>query len=450
MIISIYGAGYVGLVTSVCFAKLGHQVICADLHLKRVQKLQAGECPIYEENLPELLTEQLSSGRLHFTDDIQAAVKQGNIHFIATGTPSLDDGRADLSQVFAVAVQVARGIQQDSLLVTKSTVPVGTGDELENCVKEELAKFNSPYRLDVVSNPEFLREGSAIHDFLNADRVVLGGEHQALDMLEKLYQPLVERGVPLLTMSRKSAELTKYTANALLACKISFMNQISRIAEKVGADIDEIREGIALDHRIGPHFLQAGIGYGGSCFPKDGRAIIQTAKVVGENSELLQAVDNVNELQKKWVAEQLQNYFKGQLCDKTIAIWGLAFKPGTDDMREASSLIIIHDLLNSGVKLRLYDPVAMPIAQQLIVPNPNVQWCDSAEQAIEGVDALVIATEWPIFKNYSLSSLQQSLKLAPVIDGRNCYTLENARQAKLRYYSVGRPRIHPKETHYAG
>ncbi len=446
MMISVYGAGYVGLVSGVCFAKLGHSVICADINQERIEKLQAGQCPIYEAQLPELLIEQINSGRLQFTADVQQAVRSANIHFIATGTPSLEDGSADLSQVFAVAKQVASGIQQDGILVTKSTVPVGTGDQLEHCVKEELAKCNSTYRLEIASNPEFLREGSAVHDFLHADRVVIGGVPYALEVLTDLYQPLTAQGIPLLSMSRKSAELTKYTANAMLACKISFMNQISRIAEKVGADIDEIREGIALDHRIGPHFLQAGIGYGGSCFPKDGRAIIQTAKNVGENSELLAAVDKVNELQKQWAGEQLHDHFKGRLNNKTIAIWGLAFKPGTDDMREASSLVIINALLTSGAMVRLYDPVAMDAARQLIPSSSSIQWCNSAEEAIaEGVDALVIATEWPIFKNYSLSSLQHSLQHAPVIDGRNCYTLDNAAQAKLVYYSVGRPRIHQKD-----
>jgi UDPglucose 6-dehydrogenase len=449
MIVSIYGAGYVGLVTGVCFAKLGHRVICTDINPERIAKLQAGECPIYEKDLPELLIEQINSGRLQFTTDVIAAAQQGSVHFIATGTPSLEDGNAYLSQVRAVAIEVARHIQKDGLLVTKSTVPVGTGDELEKLITAELANHNKITHLAIMSNPEFLREGCAVHDFLNADRIVIGGEGEALAVLAQLYQPLVDKGIPLLTMSRKSAELTKYTANALLACKISFMNQISRIAEKVGANIDEIREGIASDHRIGPHFLQAGIGYGGSCFPKDGRAIIQTAKRVNENTCLLEAVDKVNELQKNWVFEQLCQHFKHDLANKTIAIWGLSFKPGTDDMREASSLVIMNSLLKANVKLRVYDPVAMPAAKQHIAENSQIHWCDSVEETLDEIDALVIATEWPIFKNYALSSLTHSLKNAPIFDGRNCYTLQNARQANLLYYSVGRPHIQQKDSHNA-
>ncbi len=441
MIISVYGAGYVGLVSAVCFAKLGHRVVCADINEARIAKLTQGKCPIYEEQLPELLNEQLQSGRLHFTADISGAIQQATVHVIATGTPSLPDGSADLSQVFSVATQLARETNKDCLLVTKSTVPVGTGDAIEAHLQEELLRLNKSCRIDVVSNPEFLREGSAVYDFLHADRIVIGGDESALIPLQTVYQPLVAQGVPLLCMTRLSAELTKYTANAMLACKISFINQISRIAEKVGANIDEIREGIALDQRIGPHFLQAGIGFGGSCFPKDGRALAQTAHAIGVDTCLLDAVESINQLQKTWVVEQLNKHFNDELQKRTIGIWGLAFKPGTDDMREASSLVIIDGLLKAGARVRVYDPVAMVAAQRILPENKAIEWCTSAESIFhEPIDALIIATEWPEFKDYPLKTLADKLGNAPLIDGRNCFKLSQVAAAQIsHYYSVGRP-----------
>ncbi|MCP0913541.1 MULTISPECIES: UDP-glucose dehydrogenase family protein [Legionella] len=451
MMIAVYGAGYVGLVSAVCFAKLGHQVICADINSDRIKQLNAGECPIYEEQLPELLKEQLSSRRLHFTSEPALAISKANVHIIATGTPSLPDGSADLSQVFAVAVQVARETEADALLVTKSTVPVGTGTAIEKLVQEELARRGKLHRIDVASNPEFLREGSAVYDFLNADRIVVGGNEAALKKLQKLYQPLTSQGIPLVQMSRVSAELTKYTANTMLACRISFMNQISNIAAAVGADIDEIREGISLDHRIGPHFLQAGIGYGGSCFPKDTRALIQTARQLGMNRSLLAAIEEINQLQKGWVVQQLKAHFHDELQNLTIGIWGLAFKPGTDDLREASSLVIIESLLAAGAKLRLYDPAAMRSLQKQAEYSPSVAWCNSAEHVLEGgVDALVIATEWPVFREFPLSVLARLLKTAPLFDGRNCFEPIKVQMAGISsYYSVGRPHLLGKDINNA-
>lgn len=443
MIVSVYGAGYVGLVSAACLAKLGHQVICADINEERIAMLLRGECPIYEEQLPELLQEQQATGRLCFTSELSAAIKQATIHIIATGTPGLADGSADLSQVFAVASRVAREVEKEGVLLTKSTVPVGTGDAVQERVDEELRRAGRNVKLHVASNPEFLREGTAVYDFLNADRIILGGEQDALNPLQALYQPLVDEGIPLLIMSRRSAELTKYSANAMLACKISFMNQISRIAEKLGANIDEIRQGMSFDHRIGPYFLQAGIGYGGSCFPKDVRALVQTAKTVDIEADLLQAVDSVNQRQKNWVFEQLMKHFAERLQGLTIGIWGVAFKPGTDDLREASSLVAMNALLATGAKLAVFDPVAMPAARQLFDEQSAIRWCESAETVLDNsIDALVIATEWPQFKTCDLVFLAKKLGQSPLIDGRNCFELAKVMAAEFAcYYSVGRPPV---------
>lgn len=442
MIISIYGAGYVGLVSAACLAKLGHRVICADINKQRIALLLDGKCPIYEQGLPELLQEQLANGQLCFTTDLAVAIKEASVHFIATGTPSLADGKADLSQVFSVATTIAKEAETDCLLVTKSTVLVGTGDAIEVHINTRLREANKAIKIAVASNPEFLREGTAVYDFLKADRIIIGGESQALAVLEKIYQPLIDQGIPVLKMSRRSAELTKYSANAMLACKISFMNQISRLADKLGANIDEIREGIALDHRIGPHFLQAGIGYGGSCFPKDVRALVQTAKEAEIEASLLEAIETINRLQKNWIFEQISKHFNHKLTGLTIGLWGLSFKPGTDDMREASSLVTIDALLRAGARLRVFDPVAIPATQQLLGHHLAFSCCDSPEAVLaEKLDALVIATEWPQFKNYSLMRLKEQLNGAPIFDGRNCFELSAVIAAQITYYSVGRPTV---------
>jgi UDPglucose 6-dehydrogenase len=453
MIISVYGAGYVGLVSATCLAKLGHEVFCVDINAQRVAMLLRGECPIYEEQLPELLQEQVSMGKLHFTADLSVAIKQAEVHIIATATPNLADGQVDLSQVFAVVSSIVYDAERDGILVTKSTVPVGTGDVIQALVDKKLALYGKKISLAVTSNPEFLREGTAVVDFLQADRIIIGGEEEeALAVLELIYQPLVKQGVPLLRMSRRSAELTKYSANAMLACRISFINQISQLAAELGANIDDIRQGIALDPRIGPLFLQTGIGYGGSCFPKDVRALAQTAKAIGVNPSLLEAIETVNQLQKNWVFEQLTKHFTNLLRREnvastlkglTVGIWGLSFKPGTDDLREASSLVIINTLLQAGVILRVFDPVAIPAAQKLFNNNEAIYWCDSPEAIFDkNLHALVIATEWPQFKNYRLDILQSKLGEAPLIDGRNCFELSAVIAAQLPYYySVGRPPI---------
>ena len=448
MTISVYGAGYVGLVSATCLASLGFDVTCVDINENRLQALLRGEMPIHEEQLTQLLQDQVTRGFLRFTDSLALAIQHATIHLITVGTPGLPDGGADVSGVFSVATQIALESNRDCVIVIKSTVPVGTGDALDKHIKEALRRHGQSHRVDVVSNPEFLREGHAVNDFLHPDRIVLGGETQALMPIRALYQSLDDQGVPIQCMSRVSAELTKYAANAMLACKISFMNQISQIAEKVGANIDDVKEGICLDHRIGPHFLQAGIGYGGSCFPKDVRALIHTAKTLGVDGSLFEAIDSVNCVQKSWVMEQLATHFKGDLQNLTIGIWGLAFKPGTDDVREASSLSVVASLLEVGVNLSVYDPAAMPNAQKFIGVGHAITWCDSADDVLtSGIDALVIATEWPVFKNYSLAALQKALGNAPIVDGRNCFDLSRVRAPGLPYYySVGRPRVLMEDT----
>lgn len=444
MIISVYGAGYVGLVSAACLAKLGHKVICADINQERIANLKQGHCPIYEIDLPQLLQEQHELGRLSYTDNLSDAINNASVHIIAVGTPGLADGSADLSQVRNLVARLANEINHDAVLVTKSTVPVGTGDKLQAEVNQILKARQTTIRLTLASNPEFLREGTAVYDFLKADRIIIGGSEEALSLLATLYQPLVDEGVPLLRMSLRSAELTKYAANAMLACRISFMNQMSQLAEKLGADIHEVRDGMALDPRIGPQFLQAGIGYGGSCFPKDVRALLQIGRSQGLELELLDATERANQIQKEWVFNKIADHFNHQLAGLTIGIWGLAFKPGTDDMREASSLIAIQSLLDAGVSIRVYDPVAIDSAKKVLQLSGALQFCSNAQEVLEGkLDALVIITEWSEFKTFSLDTLRSSLGASPLFDGRNCYELSAVIDAGIaHYYSVGRPVIH--------
>ncbi|KTC67979.1 UDP-glucose 6-dehydrogenase [Legionella birminghamensis] len=441
MKIAVYGAGYVGLVSSACLASLGHDVLCADLNQERVDALLSGHCPIHEKNLPELLHEQTQAGRLQFSADIEKTIDFADIHFIAVGTPGLADGRADLSQVEAVVKTITQLASRDCFIICKSTVPVGTGERLEILVKEQLQSLNKTITVELASNPEFLREGSAVFDFLNADRIIVGGEPSAITCLQAIYQPLINKGIPFLPMSRCSAELTKYSANAMLASRISFMNQISQIAEAAGANIEDIRRGMALDERIGPHFLNAGIGYGGSCFPKDVRALAETAADLRLDPVLLNAIDQTNTQQKNWVIKQLMKHFNNRLSGLKIGFWGLSFKPDTDDLREASSLTAIQSVLRADAMVVAYDPAAIDSARLLFQGEHNIVWAKTAEEVLNsGLDALVIATEWSEFKNYSLQKMKRCIKQAAVFDGRNCYDLRAVEEARLHhYYSVGRP-----------
>lgn len=432
MLVAVYGAGYVGLVSGVCFAKLGHQVTLVDVNKSRIAMLQEGISPIYETGLEDLLQEVLASGLLSFSSNMAELSQDISVHIIATGTPSLPDGSADLSQVYSVVHSLIEHVKGEALVVIKSTVPVGTGNAIAALINE---------KLHLASNPEFLREGSAVQDFLNADRIVVGGEAPAIAILRELYQPLIEKGLPFLSMSRQSAELAKYSANALLACKISFINQISQLAEKLEANIDDIHRAITLDPRIGNQFLNPGIGYGGSCFPKDVRALVQIAEAVGIDPGFLGSIDRINDSQKNWVFSQIKKHFKNALVGLRIGFWGLAFKPGTDDLREASSLVAIDALLGSGVKIIAYDPEANEQASARYAENSDIQFLESAEAVlIEKLDALVIATEWQEFKDFSLLELRDALSQAPLFDGRNCFSLESIERAGLAYYySVGRP-----------
>lgn len=444
MIISVYGAGYVGLVSAACLASLGHRVICADINPDRIADLKRGLCPIYEIDLPELLQEQYRLGQLIFTDDLSDAIKQSTIHIIAVGTPGRADGSADLSQVMNLVSRIANEINHDAVLVTKSTVPVGTGEKIQAEVNHILKARQSDIHLMIASNPEFLREGTAVYDFLKADRIIIGGAAEALEQLTSVYQPLVDQGIPLLAMSLKSAELTKYAANAMLACRISFMNQMSQLAEKVGADIDEVRDGMALDPRIGSYFLQAGIGYGGSCFPKDVRALQQFGLEQGLNLELLEATEKANQTQKQWVFNRISEHFNHQLAGLTIGIWGLAFKPGTDDMREASSLVAIQSLLDAGALIKVFDPVATEAAKKVLQLSDALQYYTTAQDVLDAsLDALVIVTEWPEFKTFSLEAIRSGLGESPLFDGRHCFELSKIIDAGIaHYYSPGRPAIH--------
>ncbi|STY29827.1 UDP-glucose 6-dehydrogenase [Legionella wadsworthii] len=442
MNISVYGAGYVGLVSAACLAHLGHEVVCTDIDIEKIDMLQGGGCPLHEKHLNEILEESRKNGKIFFSSDLSYAISRSFIHIITTGTPSKPDGSADLSQVFAVSERIASEIKRDAILVIKSTVPAGTCDEIYSSVQSIVTSQQKICKIDVVSNPEFLREGNAVTDFLNAERIIAGGNEAALIAIQRMYQPLLEQGIPLLRMSRRSAELTKYAANAMLACKISFINQMSRIAEVSGANIDDIRLGIGYDRRIGKEFFLPGVGYGGSCFPKDVRALCATAKEFHIDASLIEAIESVNNMQKNWAFEMLEKHFTSNLEGRTIGIWGLAFKQDTDDLREASSLNLIYSLLAANAQIQVYDPEAMKNAKKLLSQYESIRWCESASQAVLGVDALVIVTEWSEFKYYPLYKLASQLKNAPLIDGRNCYNLFEIRNSNIHcYYSVGRPAV---------
>lgn len=441
MKITVFGAGYVGLVSAVCLAKIGHAVHCVDVNESRITALIAGECPIYEAQLPELLTEQQQLQKLTFDTHW---LSDADIYLIAVGTPGLDDGNPDLSQVFALAEHIAEKAEQDCVVIIKSTVPTGTGDRVEKRMIQRLQQLDKALQIAVVSNPEFLREGRAVADFLQADRIIAGGTPTALETVKQMYQPLIDKGTPFLMMDRCSAELSKYAANAMLACKISFINQISQLAEHTGADIESVRQAIGSDSRIGGQFLQAGVGYGGSCFPKDVRALAKSAQQYGLDTSLLESIEAVNTIQKNWIVKKLLQHYSGKLYGLTIALWGLAFKPETDDLREASSLVIMNALLEAGATLRVYDPVAMPAAKKLFSLAQAIVWCDNAQEVFcDELAALAIVTEWSEFKQFPLSILREGLSQnAIVIDGRNCFDLSAVQAIGLPvYYSVGRPLI---------
>ena len=436
MKITVIGSGYVGLVTAACFSETGLDVWCMDTDEAKVARLNAGECPIYEPSLPELLQRNAAAGRLHFTSDLSRCLDGADVAFIAVGTPEGEDGSADVSYVRNVAHSVGRLMQNDLVVVVKSTVPVGTCAEVEQILAEELRERHSSLTFDVVSNPEFLKEGHAVNDFMTPDRVIIGVESdRARAVMAELYRPFMMTADRILFMDRASSELTKYTANAMLATRISFMNDIANLCERVGAKVDMVRKGIGMDQRIGPKFLYAGCGYGGSCFPKDVKALIATAAQHGCSLDVLEAVERVNARQKTVLFEKISRHFGGQPAGRTVAVWGLAFKPGTDDMREAPSLVLIHALLEAGCRVRAFDPVAMNRARTLL--GDGVFFAPDMYTAAEGADALAVVTEWKEFRLPDWKRLRSVMASPVVFDGRNIYREESLAQAGFTGYRIG-------------
>lgn len=439
MDITIFGSGYVGLVTAACFADAGNHVVCVDVDAKRVETLSKGEVPFYEPGLDELVKSNFRAGRLKFTTDAEAGVKHGLYQFIAVGTPPGEDGSADLKYVLQVARTIGRFMSEYKVIIIKSTVPVGTCDKVQKAASEELAQRGTQIEFDVVSNPEFLKEGAAIGDFTKPDRVVIGtATEKATDLMRALYSPFNVNHDRLIVMDIKSSELTKYAANAMLATKISFMNELANVAERVGADIEKVRIGIGSDPRIGYHFIYPGCGYGGSCFPKDVKALAHTAKEGGHAAPLLDAVEAVNERQKQVPFQRVHKHFGGQLKGRTFAIWGLAFKPRTDDMREATSRVLMEALWAAGANVRAFDPVANHETAKIYGKRTDLVLADSAEAACEGADALCIVTEWKQFRSPNFAKVAKLLKEPVIFDGRNLYDVDLMQKVGFTYYSIGR------------
>ncbi|GHD66746.1 UDP-glucose 6-dehydrogenase [Luteimonas padinae] len=442
MRVSIFGTGYVGLVTGTCLAEVGHDVVCVDVDAGKVERLHQGIIPIYEPGLEPMVKANHAAGRLDFTTDAARAVAHGEVVFIAVGTPPDEDGSADLQYVLQVARTIGEHLQAPTIVVDKSTVPVGTADRVRATIAEVLAARGADIAFDVVSNPEFLKEGAAVEDCMRPDRIVLGvDDPRAAEKLKRLYAPFNRNHDRFVVMDVRSAELTKYAANAMLATKISFMNEIANIAEKVGADVEMVRKGIGSDPRIGWHFIYPGAGYGGSCFPKDVQALARTAQQVGHQPLLLDAVEAVNERQKGHLHELVtRHYGDGGISGKTFAVWGLAFKPDTDDMREASSRRLLAQLWESGARVRAYDPEAADEARRIFGDRDDLVLCASAADALDGADALVVVTEWKQFRSADLAQVRAKLGDAVVFDGRNIYRPEDAEDAGLAYYGIGRGR----------
>jgi len=440
MKISVIGTGYVGLVTGACLADVGNDVVCVDIDERKVATLRSGGIPIHEPGLEGLVRANVEAGRLRFTSDVQDSVRHGQVQFIAVGTPAGEDGSADLQHVLAAAGDIARFMSADKVVINKSTVPVGTGRRVSQVIRDELDKRGAPHRFAVVSNPEFLKEGAAIGDFMRPDRIVIGAEDErAIRVMRQLYAPFERNRAKLMVMDIESAELTKYAANAMLATRISFMNELALLAERVGANIDDVRLGIGSDPRIGSHFLYAGCGYGGSCFPKDVKALLRTAVDAGSPLRVVAAVEEANAAQKRVLVDKIVARFGPTLSGLSFGIWGLAFKPDTDDMREAPSLVVIDELLQRGATIRAYDPVASLEAQRLLNGRPGITFAGRAMEAAEGADAAIIVTEWKEFRSPDLQRLKEVLKQPVVLDGRNILDPTQVREAGLEYLGVGRP-----------
>lgn len=439
MKITIHGSGYVGLVAGACLADVGHTVMCVEIDARKLETLERGEVPFYEPGLAGLVAQNVAKGRLSFTGDCAAGVHHGLVQFIAVGTPSKADGGADLKYVEEVARTIGRFMTEYRLVACKSTVPVGTGDRVQELIEIELAARNLRLECDVASNPEFLKEGAAIDDFTKPDRIVVGtSSPRALELFREIYSPFNRNHDRLMSMDRRSAELTKYAANAMLATKISFINEVANIAERVGADIEQVRLGIGSDTRIGYHFIYPGIGYGGSCFPKDVRALLHTARAAGFEPQLMQAVEAVNHDQKRVLFAKINRRFGGVLKGKTIAIWGLAFKPNTDDIRESPSGTLIEQLLAAGANVQAYDPEAMEPARAQFASSTGISFHQDGYAAAAGADALAVVTEWKQFRSPDWDRLRGAL-LSPIIfDGRNIFDPEAMRRIGFEYYPIGR------------
>jgi len=433
--IAVVGTGYVGLVTGTCFAETGNHVTCIDIDENKVNKMKNGEVPIYEPNLDTFFDRNIAAGRLKFTTSLEEGIKDAEIIFLALPTPPGEDGSADLSYILGVAEELGKLITEFKVIVDKSTVPVGTAEKVEEAIKK-----NTELEFAVVSNPEFLREGFAVSDFMKPERVVLGTTNdRAKDIMRKLYKPFVRQGNPIYFMDEKSAELTKYAANSFLATKITFMNEVANFCELVGADIDQVRAGIGSDSRIGKRFLFPGIGYGGSCFPKDVQALVKSGKEVGYSFEILNSVIKINKNQKTIMYPKIKNYFKGSLEDKKMAIWGLSFKPDTDDIREAPALYLIQKLLDGGAKVCAYDPEAMGNVKGVL--GDTIEYAESEYKVLEGCDALLICTEWGIFRNPDFDLMKKTMKELVIFDGRNLFDLDEMNNKGFYYSSIGRKLI---------
>ncbi len=438
MKLTVHGTGYVGLVTGACIADTGNQVLCVDIDADKVAALKRGEIPIYEPGLEDIVKRNVKNGRLKFTTDVAEGVAFGQLQFIAVGTPPDEDGSADLQYVLEVARTVGRHMTDYRLVVTKSTVPVGTADKVRDALQAELKARSADLEFDVASNPEFLKEGAAVEDFRKPDRIVVGVDSQrAEDLLRELYEPFNRNHDRLVVMDIRSAELTKYAANAMLATKISFMNELSNMAEALHADIEKVRVGIGSDPRIGYEFIYPGCGFGGSCFPKDVKALARTAAEIGVQAELIEAVQNVNERQKTILFRKLARHF-GDLQGKRIALWGLAFKPNTDDMREAPSRVFMEACWDAGAIVQAYDPVAAEEAARIYGQRADLHLCATADEALHAADALVVATEWREFRQPDFAALKELLAEPVVVDGRNIYDPQQMKARGFAYYAVGR------------
>lgn len=439
MKVTVVGTGYVGLVSGACLAEMGNDVLCLDVDPNKIRILKEGGIPIHEPGLDKVVERNVAAGRLHFTTDVEEAVRFGTLQFIAVGTPPDEDGSADLQYVLAAARNIGRLMTDYKVVIDKSTVPVGTADKVRAAIADELAKRGVDIKYAVVSNPEFLKEGAAVEDFMKPDRIVVGADdEQAVYLMRALYAPFQRNHDKLVVMDVRSAELTKYAANAMLATRISFMNELALLAEKLGADIELVRQGIGSDPRIGYHFLYAGCGYGGSCFPKDVKALIKTASDAGQGLKVLQAVEDANDAQKLVLVDKIVKRFGADLSGKKFALWGLAFKPNTDDMREATSRVVIDELFKRGATVTAYDPVAIDEARRIFGNEARLGYANSPMHALDGADALLIVTEWKEFRSPDFERIKGVLKSPVIVDGRNLYDPKLPRSFGLEYLPIGR------------